>query len=144
MVFLHLLLHPASDALAQKETKVVNNGDLPAVNVKMKYSIIIKKAVFDYGIDEADIINEHFIEYKTIVRNALFIYIPARSEVVEEVLYLTGDFCYADLILHKLKSDERTFINNSIKIDVYEHPDFSEIADSHHLRKVLGVYKGSN
>ena len=27
MVFLHLLLHPASDALAQKETKVVNNGD---------------------------------------------------------------------------------------------------------------------
>ena len=27
MVFLHLPLHPASDALAQKETKVVNDGD---------------------------------------------------------------------------------------------------------------------
>ena len=27
LVFLHLLLHPASDALTQKETKVVNNGD---------------------------------------------------------------------------------------------------------------------
>ena len=27
MVFLHLLLHPASDALAQKETEVVENSD---------------------------------------------------------------------------------------------------------------------
>ena len=27
MVFLHLLLHPASDALEQKETKVVENSD---------------------------------------------------------------------------------------------------------------------
>lgn len=27
MVFLHLLLHPASDALTQKETKVVDNSD---------------------------------------------------------------------------------------------------------------------
>ena len=27
MVFLHLLLHPVSDALAQKETKVVENSD---------------------------------------------------------------------------------------------------------------------
>ena len=27
MVFLHLLLHPVSDALAQKETKVVGNSD---------------------------------------------------------------------------------------------------------------------
>ena len=26
-VFLHLLLHPVSDALAQKETKVVDNSD---------------------------------------------------------------------------------------------------------------------
>ena len=27
MVFLHLLLHPVSDALTQKETKVVKNSD---------------------------------------------------------------------------------------------------------------------
>ena len=27
MVFLHLLLHPVSDALAQKETEVVENSD---------------------------------------------------------------------------------------------------------------------
>ena len=27
MVFLHLLLHPVSDALVQKETKVVDNSD---------------------------------------------------------------------------------------------------------------------
>ena len=27
MVFLHLLLHPVSDALAQKETKVLENSD---------------------------------------------------------------------------------------------------------------------
>ena len=27
MVFLHLLLHPASDALTQKETEVLENSD---------------------------------------------------------------------------------------------------------------------
>ena len=27
LVFLHLLLHPASDALTQKETEVVENSD---------------------------------------------------------------------------------------------------------------------
>jgi hypothetical protein len=31
--------------------KLLNNGELPATKVKLKYSIIIQKAEFDYGIE---------------------------------------------------------------------------------------------
>ncbi|QQP10406.1 hypothetical protein FJQ98_14030 [Lysinibacillus agricola] len=118
---------------------IENNGELPATNVVLDYSITIKKGDFDFGIDEADILNKRFIDYKTINRTEKFDYIAPDSKKVLKVLYIQGEFPCADLKVKKLKSDEITFIKKEIKIDTYEHPEFSMIVDGPHERKLFGI-----
>lgn len=119
--------------------RIVNNGDLPATNVQLKYTIFIKRAKFKTGIDEADIIDVKFINFKKISRTLKITYIPPQSEKIEKVLYLTGNFSKADLIVNVLKSKERSFIRKAMKIDEYEHLDFKHIQDSQHYRQVIGA-----
>lgn len=123
------------------QLKIFNNGELPATNVFVEYSISIKRAEFDYGIDEADIINQRFNNYKTVHKIIKFDYIPPESKKVINIMYLYGYFPYADLKINKLKSDERSFINQPTHIHTYEHPVFWRIEDSNHSRKMLGVGK---
>jgi hypothetical protein len=123
------------------ELQVINNGDLPATNVIVEYSIIIKRAEFEYGIDKADVINERFIDFKTINKTIEFDYIAPQSEKKLKILYLTGVFPYADLKINKLTSKERKFIKNPLLIDTYEHPEFLVLSDSHHFRQMIGAYK---
>lgn len=123
--------------------KIVNNGDHHATNVVVEYSIIIKRALFDYGIDEAEIINERFVDYKTLDRTIKFDYIPPGSEKYHNILDLYGDFSKADLVINKLLSDEIDFITQPIALGSYEHPDLNNLEDSDHGRKMLGVNKKS-
>lgn len=120
---------------------VSNNGDLPATKVIVRYKIVIKKATFEYGIDQADIKNERFIDCYEISRTLEFDYIAPQSHKTVPVLYLTGIFPYADLIITSLTSKERIFIDKPLIIDTYEHPDFNVLQDSQHYRQLLGVYK---
>ncbi|MFF2287297.1 hypothetical protein [Peribacillus butanolivorans] len=123
------------------QLKVFNNGDLPATNVIVEYSITIKKAEFEYGIDKADVINERFLDFKTINKTIKFDYIAPHSEKIEKILYLKGDFPYADLKISTLISKERKFIENPILLQTYEHPEFLVLEDSHHARQMIGAYK---
>ncbi|MEC1011718.1 hypothetical protein P9B39_15875 [Bacillus altitudinis] len=121
------------------QLKICNNGELPATNVVIEYSITIKKAEFDFGLDKADVINERFVDFKTISKTIKFDYLPPNFEKVVDVLYLNGKFPYADLKINKMTSNELIFINDTILMDTYEHPEFQKIEDSHHYRQMLGA-----
>lgn len=123
------------------QLKVVNIGDLPATNVKGEYSLTIKIARFDFGTDRADVINEKFVDYKTIVKKFQYDYIAPDSEKILDIAYLKGEFPYADLKINKLISNERKFLNKKILLETYEHPEFKTLQDSHHIRQMLGAYK---
>ena len=122
--------------------KVFNNGDLPATNVKVEYSIVIMRAEFEL-LNKIDVENLRFVPHKTINRTVTYDYIAPNSEKIEEVCFLTGAFPYANLIVTKLEASERKFITNKILIQTYQHPDFLAIQDSHHDRMLLGAYKVS-
>lgn len=109
----------------------------------VKYTITIQKAQFDYGIDEADIINEKFIDYKSIEEEETFDYIPPGTKKVIRILYINGQFPYAKLYITKLYSTERVFINKSTHIYTYEHPEFQQLQDGNHYRRMLGAYRGN-
>ncbi|OLP64727.1 hypothetical protein BACPU_23170 [Bacillus pumilus] len=121
------------------QVKICNNGDLPATNVVIEYSITIKKAEFDFGLDAADVYNERFVDFHSISRTKKFDYLPPNFEKVINVLYLDGKFPYADLKINKMTSNELTFIKDKILIDTYEHPEFQKLEDSHHHRQMLGA-----
>lgn len=123
------------------QLKIANNGDHPATNVVVEYSIIIKRACFDYGIDEADILNLRFVDYKKLNRTIKFDYIPPSSEKYLNIISLYGEFPKADLIINKLISEEIEFITRPIDLNSYEHPDFNNLQDADHARKLLGAYK---
>lgn len=121
--------------------KLRNYSDLPAINVRLDYSIVIKKAVYDYSEDCTEVYSHNVEDYKTIRNSAIFVYIAAQSEVIEPLLQLQGEFIEADLIINSLKSDEIHFIKKPIRIDTYKHPDTYELEDSNHYRQFIGAYK---
>jgi hypothetical protein len=121
--------------------EIHNNGEYPATNVEVDYSIVIKRSDFDYGIDEADIINHKFVPYKTLKRKISFDYIPPNGEKVVSILYIRGEYPEADLSINKLKSSERTYIKEPVLLQKYEHPGFQTLADSHDFRLMIGSYK---
>ena len=121
--------------------EIVNNGDFPATHIELTYTIVIKKAEFEFGIDQADVINERFVDYKSLTETIVYDYLPPNGKRETAILKLYGDFPYATLKINNLKSAEMTFMKGDIAIYEYEHPEFEGLADSHHYRRVLGVYK---
>lgn len=124
--------------------RLINNGDLPATNVILDYSLLIKKTEFEFGIDKADVINDRFVNFTRLSETFNYDYIPPGGVIEETILYLTGDFPCADLVIDRLKSTERVFIGKDTLLKKYEHPEFQMLEDSHHLRQMLGVYKGEH
>jgi hypothetical protein len=119
-----------------------NNGDLPATKVKLTYSIIIKRAEIESGVEVAIINKESFVEFGRFTETLEYDYLPPDGHVEELLLYVTGDFPNAELKIEKLKSKERTFIDDEYSVLTYEHPGFNELGDSDDLRKMMGIYKG--
>lgn len=121
--------------------KIKNNGDLPATRVEIEYSVIIQKANFEFGIDDADIKNLEFVDFKTLFDKQKFDYIPPNGEIIIKVINPTGEYPYAHLKINKLKSNERTFINKEIVLKTYEHEGLGHTEDMAHFRKLIGSYK---
>ncbi|NGY94043.1 hypothetical protein F3K44_32835 [Bacillus megaterium] len=119
---------------------IKNNGDLPATKVEIDYCITIQKAEIETGIDESDIKNVKFIDYKTVSDKQKYDYIPPNGEIKINLLDLHGRYPYAYLKIAKLKSKERTFINNQILLKKYAHSGWDNVADSYDYRKMLGVH----
>ena len=121
--------------------EIHNNGDLPATNIVLEYILTIKKADFEFGIDEADIINQKFVEFKTYNEKVEIDYLAPNTFKEINIMYLDGDFPQADLKVYWLTSKEESFIKQPLLIDSYEHPEFWVLEDSHHGRQMLGVNK---
>jgi len=120
---------------------IANNGDLAATDVVVKYSIIIKKATFEFDSNKIEMTNEEFVDFKTLNRTIEIDYIPPNSEKNKNILYLRGDFPSAELEINTIKSSELEFIIEPFHLDNYKHPDFNMLADPDHARKMYGVYK---
>ncbi|PFU64044.1 hypothetical protein [Priestia megaterium] len=118
---------------------IKNNGDLPATEVQIKYSITVQKAEFEIGVDSADIINEKFIDFQTVSDTQEYDYIPPNGEIKIKLISLGGDYPYAHLKINKLKSKERTFINKTILLKTYEHSGWNNLADISDHRIMIGA-----
>lgn len=123
------------------ELEIHNNSEFPAHDVVLDYEIIVKKVDIDFGIDEADVIEERYIPYHTIKRSFELDYLAPSDKKVIKVLYLIGKFTKADLIVNKLESKEGKYIDKSILIDTYEHPEFEKLTSSYHHRCLIGAHK---
>ncbi|WP_438312429.1 hypothetical protein [Sporosarcina sp. FA9] len=123
------------------ELEICNNGDLPATDIFLEYSLTIKKWDFEFGIDEADVINERLFDYKTVNKDIKIDYLAPGGKKVIQIASLSGEFPEADLRVEKLISLEGKFIKKSVIIESYTHPEFFKIADSHHHRQMIGAHK---
>lgn len=120
------------------QLSIHNNGNLPATNVKIEYSVIIKRAIYDFHEDR--IAGSPIIDkYKTIPLKAYFDYIPPDGQVSINITYLEGYFLYADLIINSLQSNEGKFISQLINLKTYKHPHLNTIGDPDDSRKLYGV-----
>lgn len=125
------------------EFYIGNNSEIPATNIVVKYSLIIKKYEFEFGIDEADVINERVVDFKEVKSTILFDYIAPGSIKKVNVVSLEGAFPEADLKVISLTSKEDKYLNKEVIIESYLHPEFNQLQDSHHYRQMIGAYKGT-
>ncbi|MGX7014105.1 hypothetical protein [Vagococcus silagei] len=119
-----------------------NKADFPATNVKIDISYVIKKVIYETGIDEIDIIEEsiEFIDYKTIQNSININYLSANSETCYPLAITTGCYISADIYINKVTSDELTFIKKPVKIYSYKHDALLRgFRDPTEYRKVFGA-----
>ena len=121
--------------------KIKNNGDLPATDIEVMYSLVIDKAEIEFGVDAADIISHRFQEYTRITKTIKYDYLPPNGETHDIIIYLQGEFSSAKLKVDYLLSKERNFIDKEITLINYKHPMFDIISDSEDYRKLLGANK---
>lgn len=121
---------------------IVNNSDFPVKNISAQIILIVKRAVWETGIDEADIISDtvKYIKYKEIKKN---IEIPYLGVNVNKKIYLAnleGFFIAADFYIQEAKSQKVTYIKERTILHEYEHKDFcGGLTDSNHFRNLLGA-----
>lgn len=120
------------------EMIVYNNSEIVATNIEIKYHIVIKKMDFSYGIDEADIVDPHLVDFAVIDKHFSCEYLPPRGKVKVKVLYLTGKFPASDLYIDTFKCDKCKYITKKVKVSTYEHLGFEYIEDSLHMRRLYG------
>ncbi|MFK5709839.1 hypothetical protein [Lysinibacillus boronitolerans] len=123
------------------ELQIHNNGEHTATFVELEYEIIIYKVDMTFGTDEADVIDEKYVPYRTIKRKETFEYLAPKDNRVFKVLYLRGEFIQADLVVTSLKSKEIEHITSRIVIDKYTQPMLQWLSDSYHHRQVIGTHK---
>lgn len=121
---------------------IYNKADFPTTNVQIDISYVIKKVIYETGIDEIDIIEEsiEFIDYKTIKKSININYLSANSETCYPLAITEGRYISADIYLNKVTSDELTFIKKPVKIYTYKHDSLLiGFRDYMQYRKVFGA-----
>lgn len=88
------------------QLSIHNNDDLTVTNMKIKYTIVIKRALQNFNTDK-HIETPNINDYKAISKEEHFDYIPPGNHVVINISYLAGYFLYADLKVDSLQSKER-------------------------------------
>lgn len=118
-----------------------NKGEYNASFIELEYELIIYKVDMKFGTDEADVVEEAYVPYKTIKRKESFEYLAPDDHRKIKVLYLLGEFIKADLVVTSLKSKEIEFITSPIVVDKYSHPTLEWLSDGYHHRQVIGAHK---
>lgn len=122
-----------------------NLGDFASTNIKLNYSIIVKKSAIEFGKDENGkedrtlVINDKRVDFFTYNKEVDIPYMGGGQVKEIPILIYDGEFPEAELIVKSLYCDQNKFIKKPIKVDVIEHPDFDWIEDSHHSLRMLGL-----
>ena len=120
--------------------KIVNNGQAPATDVEIDYSILCY--INDIKYDEERVYVEGYSPklYKEVKRKINIDYIPPNGKYDKTIMYMST-FPYVELYAEKLKCHERSFITKRTKVIRYENPEFNRLIDSSHLHRLLGILK---
>ncbi|WP_135122109.1 hypothetical protein [Jeotgalibacillus proteolyticus] len=118
--------------------ELFNNSDLPATKIKMKYSVVFYKTIPTFD-SEGTAVSHSYIEYKEIKSVLNFDYLASHDSYLVKIMRVSGEFSRIDIVVKTLKSKERTFIRQSLRIYRYEHPAFESLQDSYDYRLLLGV-----
>lgn len=119
--------------------QIRNVGDHASTNIKINYSILVKKMNIVYGIDEVDVLDYYLKDFYVFSNEIEIPYMGGNQIKDLPVLMFDGEFPEADLIINGLKSDQAEFITEPIKVDTIRHQDFDCLEDSPHLRRMLGI-----
>lgn len=119
--------------------KIRNVGDHASTNIKINYSVFVKKMNILYGIDEIDVLDYKPIDFHVFSNEIEIPYMGGNQIKDFPILMFDGEFPEADLIINSLKSDQAEFITEPIKVDTIKHPDFDCLEDSPHRRRMLGI-----
>lgn len=118
--------------------KIYNNGNRPAANIKLNYTIKTYKHDIKFGIDEADILDYTPVDYKSVSKKLEIDYLPPNTNESYTIFFMST-FPKADLLINLLKCDGGTFIEKEVRVSKYFNEEFEYIKDSPHLKKLLGL-----
>lgn len=121
------------------ELKIVNNGNFPATNIEVEYSVITYLNEVTFGVDQAEIISYKTVELEKVDKSFKFDYIPPNGER-EETIFITSKYPQADIQINKLKCSEGSFVRTNTNIYRYKDDRFEELSDSQDLLCLLGIY----
>jgi hypothetical protein len=122
------------------EFEVANNGNGVATNIDVIYKIVAYKHEIDLDEKTNSINNFRPLVFKESTKTIHIDYLPPGKSVTFTIFYM-GTFPKVDLIVSKLTSDQKNFINKPVTVSKYFNDEFNYIVDSFHLRKLLGLIK---
>lgn len=119
--------------------ELLNAGDFASTNIKLNYSIVVKRTELEFGFDESYVEDDQLVDFYTYNNEIEVLYMGGNQTKELFILAYDGEFPEADLIINSLSCDQNVFISKPIKVDVIKHPDFDMLEDSPHLRKMWGL-----
>ncbi len=120
------------------DLEVYNNGNSPATNIQVTYTVNAYKHEVVFGVDKAEIQDFYPVIYATKKNTIKIDYIPPHSSQTFTIFFM-DKFPKADLTIELLKCDERVFINKPTRIATYFNDEFNHLVDNPHLLRLLGV-----
>ena len=121
------------------ELKIVNNGNYPATNIEVEYSIITYHNKITFGEDQADIVSYKPVKLEKVDKTLKFDYIPPNG-AREETIFITSKYPQADIQINKLKCSEGSFVHRNTNIYRYQDDRFEYLSDNQDLLCLLGIY----
>lgn len=79
--------------------ELLNDGGFASTNIKLNYSVIVKRTDLEFGIDESDVINNQLVDFYTYNHEINIPYLGGNQVQKLPILIYDGEFPEADLIV---------------------------------------------
>lgn len=122
------------------EIEVHNNGQGVATDVEISYAVTAYKYEFEFGMNRSEIKSRKSIVHNKSKKILKIDYLPPNGKKIYTVFYM-GSFPEADLTISLLKSNEKKFIKEELKLGSYLSDELEYISDSYGYGKLLNIYK---